>query len=57
MIRLIEENREAIDRLCRKYHVAKLEVFGSAVFIQEAVAGKTLADYHADRLLRHALCA
>lgn len=30
MIRLIEDNREAIDRLCCKYQVAKLEVFGSA---------------------------
>lgn len=30
MIRLIEENREAIAQLCRKYRVARLEVFGSA---------------------------
>ncbi len=30
MIQLIEQNRSAIEALCRKYHVAKLEVFGSA---------------------------
>ncbi len=30
MIPLIEDNRQAIEALCRKYHVAKLEVFGSA---------------------------
>ncbi len=30
MIGLIEDNRNAIDVLCRKYGVAKLEVFGSA---------------------------
>lgn len=30
MIALIEDNRKAIEALCRNYHVAKLEVFGSA---------------------------
>ena len=30
MIRLIEENRERIVDLCRRFHVARLEVFGSA---------------------------
>jgi len=30
MIQLIEDKREAIEGLCRKYRVAKLEVFGSA---------------------------
>lgn len=30
MIRLIEDNRDAIEALCRRFHVAKLEVFGSA---------------------------
>ncbi len=30
MIQLIEGNRDAIEALCRKYHVARLEVFGSA---------------------------
>lgn len=30
MIPLIENKREAIEALCRKYRVAKLEVFGSA---------------------------
>ena len=30
MIQLIEDNRDAIEALCRKYHVARLEVFGSA---------------------------
>ena len=30
MIRLIEDKRDAIGALCRKYRVAKLEVFGSA---------------------------
>ncbi len=30
MIDLIERNREAIADLCRRFHVARLEVFGSA---------------------------
>ena len=31
VIRLIEENREALDDLCRRFGVQRLEVFGSAV--------------------------
>lgn len=30
MIQVIKDNQEAIDRLCCKYQVATLEVFGSA---------------------------
>lgn len=30
MIQLFEDNREALEALCRKYSVATLEVFGSA---------------------------
>jgi len=30
MIRLLQEKRRAIEALCRKYHAARLEVFGSA---------------------------
>lgn len=30
MVSLIENNRTAIEELCRRFHVAKLEVFGSA---------------------------
>jgi len=30
MIALIENNRPAIEALCRRYHVLRLEVFGSA---------------------------
>ncbi len=30
MIGLIEDNREAIEALCRRFNVARLEVFGSA---------------------------
>lgn len=30
MIRLLDERREELAKLCRKYGVAKLEVFGSA---------------------------
>jgi predicted nucleotidyltransferase len=30
MIDLIEKNRDAICQLCRRYNVARLEVFGSA---------------------------
>ena len=30
MVDLIEDNRESIETLCRKHHVARLEVFGSA---------------------------
>jgi hypothetical protein len=30
MIRLIEENRDALERLCARHRVARLEVFGSA---------------------------
>jgi len=31
MIRLIEDNREAIENLCTLYRVRRLEVFGSAL--------------------------
>ena len=31
MIRLVENHRETIQRLCQKYRVARLEIFGSAV--------------------------
>jgi len=30
MLPLIEENRDTLEALCKKYHVARLEVFGSA---------------------------
>ena len=30
MVALIEEHRDALVALCREYHVARLEVFGSA---------------------------
>ena len=30
MIRLIEDNRASLEALCKKYHVSRLEVFGSA---------------------------
>lgn len=30
MIRLIEQNRNELAELCRKYHVIELDVFGSA---------------------------
>ena len=30
MIRLIQDKREELARLCRKYHVKSLEIFGSA---------------------------
>ena len=30
MISLLEEKRRAIEELCRKYHAARLELFGSA---------------------------
>ena len=30
MVSLIDENREALIRLCRAYHVKRLDVFGSA---------------------------
>ena len=30
MIKLIHDNRSPIESLCRKYHVARLDVFGSA---------------------------
>jgi predicted nucleotidyltransferase len=31
MISLIQEHREALDRLCVRYHVRSLELFGSAL--------------------------
>jgi hypothetical protein len=31
MIRLLEENREAIEDLCKRYQVRRLEVFGSSL--------------------------
>lgn len=30
MIRLIEDNRKALDNLCRRFQVRRLELFGSA---------------------------
>ncbi len=30
MIGLIEDKRPAVDALCRRFHVARLEIFGSA---------------------------
>lgn len=30
MIALINDNRTAIDQLCRRFHVARLDLFGSA---------------------------
>ena len=30
MIRLIQDNRAAVEALCSKHHVARLELFGSA---------------------------
>ena len=30
MIRMIQDNRAAIEALCRRFNVARLEVFGSA---------------------------
>ena len=30
MIALIEENRQALQRLCVRHHIARLELFGSA---------------------------
>ncbi len=30
MIRLIQENREALERLCVRHRIARLELFGSA---------------------------
>lgn len=30
MIRIIEDNREALERLCKNYHVRRLDLFGSA---------------------------
>ena len=38
MTSLIEDNRRAIEALCRKHHVAKLELFGSAATGQFDVA-------------------
>ena len=30
MVAIIESNREELNRLCRRYHVGRLELFGSA---------------------------
>lgn len=49
MIRLIEENRNAIEGLCRKYDVARLEVFGSAAegdFDSDRSDVDFLVEYH-----------
>jgi predicted nucleotidyltransferase len=42
MIRLIEHNREAIEDLCKRYQVRRLEVFGSAL------AGKSFHSEQSD---------
>ena len=34
MISLIQEHREALNRLCARYHVRSLELFGSALSVE-----------------------
>ncbi len=49
MIRIIDDNREALERLCRKYRVATLEIFGSAAagsFRPDASDLDFLVTYH-----------
>ena len=38
MIALLEDNREALEELCRRYRVQRLEVFGSAATGQQFAA-------------------
>ena len=41
MIPIVEQHRPALEALCRKYHVARLDLFGSA-------AGKTFDPHRSD---------
>jgi predicted nucleotidyltransferase len=49
MISLIEEHRAQIDELCRRFHVKRLELFGSAAS-GEFVAGKSDLDFFVEYL-------
>lgn len=45
MIRLIEDNREAIKDLCTRYRVRRLEVFGSALTGEGFHSGRSDLDF------------
>ena len=49
MIPLIEEHRAQIEELCRRFHVKRLELFGSAAS-GEFVAGKSDLDFFVEYL-------
>jgi predicted nucleotidyltransferase len=44
MIKLLEDNREALVELCRRFHVKRLEVFGSASRGEDWEAGESDVD-------------
>jgi len=41
----IEKNRQALEQLCQQYHVARLEVFGSAATKDEFEPGRSDIDF------------
>ena len=45
MIRLIEDNREALKDLCVQYQVRRLELFGSALTRENLDAGQSDLDF------------
>ena len=45
MVKLLEDNREALEELCRRFHVKRLEVFGSASRGEDFDAGKSDVDF------------
>jgi hypothetical protein len=45
MIRLIEDNREAIKDLCTRYQVRRLEVFGSALTVKSFHTERSDVDF------------
>ena len=45
MVKLLEDNREALEELCRRFHVKRLEVFGSASRGEDFDAGDSDVDF------------
>ena len=45
MVKLLQDNREALEELCRRFHVKRLEVFGSASRGEDFRAGQSDVDF------------
>jgi predicted nucleotidyltransferase len=45
MVKLLEDNREALEKLCLRFHVKRLEVFGSASRGEDFDGGQSDVDF------------